>query len=252
MRVELNIVSHNALWFQGVPFEPEEPDGPLPAIVSGLAALYGRYRPDVLCLQEVQSEGAFAAARASLRLEGSYCPGCTHRQYGGAVFWRGGSLVADARMASAPPQRMWQCVAMGGNGSTVRVCNLHLASARQLGEDAATCSRLDDLRGLLEHRLHPHVLAGDFNEGPQGATTGFLMQHGYLDTAMLTGHRAQSTGIGKDRSDQIWVHESLADGVAEFEVLSWQDLVTDAPGKEYLSDHLPLHVRLAFDAPAAP
>ncbi len=242
--MQLTILSHNAFWFQGAPYEPPLPGAARAEIAERLAALYRRMPPDVVCLQEVQDKAAFEMIKRLLDMEGVYCSGAEHPQYGGAVFWRSGRPGLNAFAAGLHPQRMWQVAETNGRLPACSIANVHLASWRQLGEEAAACSRIDDLNGLLQTVPRPLVIAGDFNEGPQGTATAFLMQHGYLDTAVLTGQEIASTGVNKDRSDQVWVHESIADRVTSLVFGSWDDLDARALGLKSLSDHLPLWTTL--------
>ncbi|HOE65492.1 MAG TPA: hypothetical protein PLO62_03110 [Candidatus Hydrogenedentes bacterium] len=240
----LTVLSHNVFWFQGAPYAPEMPGMPAPEVLEGLLYVYRAFSPDVVCLQEIQSEDVFERVGEALGMDGAFCPGCVHDQYGGGLYWRSGRLLADGRAAAAPPQRMWQIAEVQADGGVWTLANVHLASARQLGPNAATCSRIEDLEGLLRAGERPHVIAGDFNEGPLGAASSYLMQRGYLDTALLTGHEVESTGVGKDRSDQIWLDEPAAQWIAGFQIVPWARLVFLQDGKRWLSDHVPLVVQL--------
>jgi len=241
----LTIVSHNAFWFQGHPFETDAPKDPTPGVVDGLVALYRSKNPDVVCLQEIQSEYTFRCVRDALGMSGSYCPGGHYSQYGGATLWRRGRLVADIRSESRLPQRMWQITSVARHrGEPLTIANVHLASARHLGEDGAGPSRIQDLEQLLRQKSRPMIIAGDFNEAPDGSVSEYLSAQGYIDTAPLTGHPDISTGINKDRSDQIWIQESLKDQVLAFGIFDRDDLKTDLDEKELLSDHQPLWMKL--------
>lgn len=208
-------------------------------------ALYRSCGADILCLQEVQDDRTFHAVQDSIGLEGAYCPGRQYPQYGGAIFWRRGRLVADSLATASPVQRMWQIAeCTSDNGVAVTVCNVHLASAKQLGKPAAAGSRVRDIEQVVLSAGRPLVIAGDLNEVPGGTATACLVAQGYLDVAVLANQAIESTGLGKKRSDQVWIHESLRTWVNGFEVIGWERLRTRAPGKEWLSDHLPLLLTL--------
>ncbi|MBI5090827.1 MAG: endonuclease/exonuclease/phosphatase family protein [Candidatus Hydrogenedentes bacterium] len=244
----ITIVSHNAFWFQGHPFETDAPEDPVSEIVAGLEGLYRSKTPDVICLQEIQSEFAFRCAREALDMDGAYCPGGHYSQYGGATLWRRGKLIVDIRSVNRLPQRMWQITAVARHGAEpLTVANVHLASARHLGEDGAAPSRIQDLEQMLTQKVRPLVVAGDFNEAPDGGASEYMASQGYVDTAPLTSHPEISTGINKARSDQIWVHRSLREHVEEFGVIAREELKTTAAGKELLSDHQPLWLRLKLN-----
>jgi endonuclease/exonuclease/phosphatase family metal-dependent hydrolase len=241
----LTIVSHNAFWFQGHPFETDAPQDPVPGIVEGLVTLYRSKNPDVICLQEIQSEYAFRRVREALGMAGAYCPGGHYSQYGGATLWRRGRVVVDIRSVSPLPQRMWQITSVARHGTgPLTIANIHLASARHLGEGGAAPSRIQDLEQMLTQKTRPIVVAGDFNEAPDGGVSEYLSSQGYVDTAPLTDHPDISTGINKARSDQIWIQEDAQDQVREFGIFARETLQTDLPGKELLSDHQPLWVKL--------
>ena len=229
---QLTIVSHNAFWFQGHPFETDAPGDPLDGIVEGLVALYRAKAPDVICLQEIQSEFAFRRIREALGMSGAYCPGGHFSQYGGATFWRRGRVVADIRSVSRLPQRMWQITSIARHGTEpLTIANIHLASARHLGEGGAAPSRIQDLEQLLSQKARPVVVAGDFNEAPDGGVSEYLSAQGYVDTAPLTSHPDISTGINKARSDQIWIQDGAQDQVREFGIFAREALATALPAR---------------------
>lgn len=241
----ITIVSHNAFWFQGHPFETDAPEDPVADIVAPLVELYRTKSPDVICLQEIQSEYAFRRIRDALGMAGSYCPGGHYCQYGGATFWMRGKPIVDIRSVNRLPQRMWQITSVARHGlDPLTIANIHLASARHLGEHGAAPSRIQDMEQMLNQKVHPLVIAGDFNEAPDGGVSEFLSAQGYVDTAPLTGHPDISTGINKARSDQIWVHDAIRDRVMKFGIFPRAKLQTNAPGKELLSDHQPLWLTL--------
>jgi endonuclease/exonuclease/phosphatase family metal-dependent hydrolase len=244
----LRIVTHNAFWFQGVPFEPDRPGPPADGVVSGLVEIYRALRPDVLALQEVQDPHSFALLAEALAMPGRYCPGGELPHYGGAAFHRGGRYAGDWRSSPQRPQRMWQVVeAPGGAGPVVRVCHVHLPSSRQLG-GAAGWRRLEDLRAALGHGGAAGVVVGDFNEPPGGRVGDHLAEAGYLDAAAVAGAPDQPTALGGGRGDQVWIHHTLRDRLAEYGVVAKERLEAPCAGKAYLSDHLPVWIDLAAEA----
>ena len=240
----LSIVSHNAFWFQGYPFEGNQPGEPDLGVLGTLIALYEGHEPDVLCLQEVQDAAVTNRIENAMQLEGHHTPAAVHPQYGGGIFWRRGRLAMDS---SDSPKvcRMWQVLELPRpEGPAVRIANVHLTSDKMADAGEAGSIRLDEIEALLNAGPSPQVIAGDFNEGPDGAVADFLEGRGYNDVAEVTGYEIESTGAGKPRSDQIWIAAGLEDSIDHFEYGTWVKLETKIPGKRFLSDHLPLFLRL--------
>jgi len=247
--MRIRILCHNVFWFQGVPFAADRPKGPNRTVLASLVERYRAVEPDVVCLQEIQSEEAFRLVARALSMAGDYCPGVALAQYGGAVLRREGKRVADARSVSGIiSQRMWQMVDVpSGAGGSLRLCNVHLPSGRQVGKDAASLLRREELSVVLSHAKPPHLILGDFNEQPGGPLSEYLSERGYHDAALLADRPAQPTALGGGRGDYIWVHETVLDAVAEYCVMPRESLATAIPGKTFLSDHLPLWIALAAD-----
>ena len=161
----LKILSHNVFWFQGASFLTDKPGEPVTEILSSLAELYDTLRPDIICLQEIQSEITFHLVAAELGMAGAYCPGATFVQYGGAAFWKyRGTCVVDSQSSAEVPQRMWQIIEVPvGDAEKLNVCNIHLPSARQLGQEASVKQRLKEISNVLRQDACPMVVVGDFN-----------------------------------------------------------------------------------------
>jgi endonuclease/exonuclease/phosphatase family metal-dependent hydrolase len=253
------IISHNVFWFQGVPFGTDRPGEPVDPITRALADRYRSMAPDVLCLQEVQSRSAAERMGAHLNMDVEYCRGVQHAQYGGAILHRGGRLVVDASASAISPQRMWQIIDFSPDDSPpVRICNLHMPSGRQLGPEASAARRLEEITDMLANHaasITEHagigdaggrlVIAGDFNERPDGALGALLSERGFVDAALVAGHSHLPTSLGGSRGDQIWVGRDLADGIDGYAVAGVAEMVAPVEsGKEYTSDHMPLAVTL--------
>lgn len=242
---KLRILSHNAFWFQGAGFETDRPGPPNRPVLSALTEIYLRLKADVLALQEIQDSRTSERLARALRMSGRHCPGGELAQYGGATFWREGRFVADSRSSPTPVQRVWQMIeARSGSGAAVRICNVHLPSSRQLGEQSARRRRIRELQTVLDRPDAPAVILGDFNEQPGGPVGECLSRRGYLDAAVLTGRNDRPTSLGGARGDQVWIHNSLRDGLCEYAVLEAELLDAPASRGEALSDHLPLWVTL--------
>ncbi len=237
----MRVVTHNAFWFQGKPYEGDQPGPPDPGIVSELANVYRALAPDVLCLQEVHERSVVDQLCAVLEMEGQQADGAILTQYGGAILWREGRLCADNRRPT--PQRIRMGVTVpssDGKGDTI--WNVHLPSSRQLGREAAAQVRLAELEPLV--RECPDVIAGDFNERPGGELDGFMARHGYHDAAVLAGAPEFVSAIRMRRVDRIWVHQRNVSRVSGYGVVPDAELTSSAPGKVWLSDHVPLWIDL--------
>ncbi len=242
----LRLVSHNVFWGQGAPFDTDQPGPVRSDIVNQLTELLLESNPDVLCLQEVQSASTFSSWSATMEAPGVYCPGLELVQYGGAILSKLSSAVTDATSAVARPQRMWQLVEFPFGASSVRIANVHLPSARQVGQAQAAKDRVSELTIILSHR--PSVVVGDFNEQPGGGVDELMGSAGFLDAAVVTGSGDLPTSLGGGRGDRVWVHESLVGSLIEYGVLGKSELATDLDMTDYLSDHLPLWIVLDSDA----
>ncbi len=255
----VRIVSHNAFWFQAAPYLGVEPGPPDDAVLWRLADLYTALAPDVLCVQEVQDERTFKALRAAMDMDGRYCPGGELPQYGGAILWRrgpGGSSgppeYADWRgkARAAPgnrsmpvPQRMWQVLRTSWAGGLC-VANVHLPSARQLTAPEAKRRRLAELTRVLGRDPRPNVIAGDLNEQPGGPVGELLQSCGYRDAAVVAGQADLPTNVGGGRGDYIWLSNDVDASLLDYSATAEGGFAAGRPGKQYLSDHLPLRVSL--------
>ena len=237
------LLSHNAFWFQGVPFATDSPPERAKETLSRLCVLYRSADPDVVCLQEIQSRETFEAASERLDMPGCYCRGKDLPQYGGAVFWRAGCgrEIHNAHRSAGRTQRMWQTVEVSGNDRRLRICNVHLPSGRQLGPERAARQRLAEIEASVRScEAGPDLVVGDFNEQPGGAVGECLENHGYADAAVLSGSAGMSTSIGGGRGDYIWVNSAVRDRSPSYEVAEKSALACCGSGIQYLSDHLPL------------
>ena len=238
-------MTHNVLWFQGYPYEDPQPGVPHSEVIDALSEVYRRHDPALLCLQEVPNPLALGQLAARLAMKGVFCPATRQAPYSGGVLWGGDAeVVRSSGLNGTAPVRFWQVVALSRTDSPLYVANVHLASGRHMTPEEAECSRVADLHGLLESGPAPHVIAGDFNEAPGGPAAAYLYARGYEDAALLLGYDLPSTGIGKARSDQIWLHESVRDRALGFGALAWNELCAAIPGVELLSDHLLLWLEI--------
>ena len=73
--IEFNILSHNVFWFQGFPSPVDRPPELDVEVLRLLCAMYQDLNPDVICLQEIQSEHVFHEVCGRLGMTGFYCEG---------------------------------------------------------------------------------------------------------------------------------------------------------------------------------
>ncbi len=238
------IVSHNACWFQGFPYAALDPDAAHPEVLDRLTAIYRSHRPHVVCVQEVQHARMAELVAGVLELDARYSPGGHYPLYGCSTFAAQVDVIAEGQASALPPQRAWHICRAVDEGMSLTIANVHLTSDRFLSKAEAARARLDDLTALLQHKDGPDVICGDFNEGPRDEAATLLERQGYVDAAIATDASLPSTGVGKKRSDQIWVRAELETSIAEFGAGSWESMAFDAPGKNVLSDHLPLWIVL--------
>jgi endonuclease/exonuclease/phosphatase family metal-dependent hydrolase len=244
----LALLSHNAYWFQGHPFEGTSPGAPDPRVLAALARIYRRLAPALVCLQEVQSDAAFHAVAEAMGADGSYRPGGALPQYGVASLWGIDGCRPLPVTRRTRPQRQWQALELPSpdGGDPITVCNCHLPSARQLPKDAAARRRIAEMTDVLDAAT-PHVVLGDLNEPPGGPVGRLMSDRGYHDAAVLTGRHERPTSLGPKRGDYIWVHDAIRHRLAEYGVLPRCALAAAEAGKLYLSDHLPLWIRLTTE-----
>ena len=242
----MRILSHNVYWFQGVPFDTDQPGAPNTDILGRLTACYAKIEPDVLCFQELQSVEAFDALKGALGMDGVYRAGGILTQYGGGVFYTDGAPFMDNSLAQVPAQRVWQIVEVQMDGESFKVGNVHLPSSRQLGQEAAALKRVAEIDEVLECK--PDVVVGDWNELPGGPLTDRMTEAGYVDAAVAAGHGDVSSSIGDKRGDQIWILASHRDRLSGYGAVSVDDFAADGvEGKTHLSDHLPIWIDLGVD-----
>ncbi len=189
----------------------------------------------------------FGAVSECLGLPGEYCPGSTLAQYGGAVFWSlpDGRAVLDSRSCAVATQRMWQVIEVDVGGQSLRICNIHLPSGRQLGQEQAALQRVAELDAMLRSCVPgPDIIVGDFNEKPDGPIGSFLARHGFVDAAVVAQRADGPTSIRGRRGDYIWLRRELAGRILAYGVTAKEDFSCEDMGKEFLSDHLPLWINL--------
>jgi endonuclease/exonuclease/phosphatase family metal-dependent hydrolase len=239
------VLSHNACWFQGFPYEGLDPDAPHPEVLDRLVALYTSLDPHVVCIQEVQHTGMADQLSEQLGMAAHHTPGGEYPVYGCATFAPAMEPLVDGAQSNPAPHRAWQICTIPNGDETLTIANLHLTSDRFIGKAAADRQRIEDLQSMLAHKIIIDVICGDFNEGPRETAAILLEGNGFTDAAVATAYDLPSTGVNKSRSDQIWVRDALVPHIAAFGAAEWESLRFDAPGKNVLSDHLPLWLELS-------
>ena len=249
MMKNLRLLCHNVFWFQGYLFKTDQPLVPNQTIIVKLCELYRTVAPDVICLQEIQNVETFEKVAEVLQMDGKWCPGIDLPQYGGAMLWRkslNGDIGRDARTAKLRTQRMWQMLRIDIGQQIIRICNVHLPSSRQLGEEMAAIHRINELKEAAnDGEIPPEIVAGDMNEWPGNAVTATMQLCGYSDLAVLAGCGKQPSNIGVNRGDYIWSNRFFTDKFVSYGVITKEQLACSGfaglpAEKTYLSDHLPI------------
>jgi len=238
------IVSHNAYWFQGVPFEGTNPGSPAPAIFAGLIEVYRSLQPDLLCLQEVQSAEVAEQLADALGMHAFHTPGKVRTQYGVASLTSRTAGVADWQAHGKCVDRAWQliCVEVAPR-TTLTVANVHLPSGRQTSPEQTRRLQRAELLDVIG--FEPDVLCGDLNDSPGGIVTETMQASGYVDAACLRRRENLPSNIAGWRGDYIWVHGRDANSVIEYGAFAGDFRPAEATGKTFLSDHLPIWIDLA-------
>ena len=239
----MRILSLNAFWFQGVPFEGTDPPAPRPHVVSRVAAALRPLTPDVLCLQEIQSSDALRPVKAEFPelAHQAYSTGAVFPQYGVAVLSRRPTaLISSTERLVPPPQRAFQVSWV----NALTIAHIHLPSGRQEGVEQAARLRVAELRRILEAAPGIDVWAGDVNEPPGGGVDGFWAENGFVDAAEFTGQDHHPTAAsGQNRGDRIAVRRALTERLIAYGVMPVRMFL--GPEGRPLSDHLPLWIDLS-------
>jgi len=243
-RQSLRIACNNAFWFQGVPFEPDEPGPPVAEIFDALVERYRSLRADLLCLQEVQSPEVAEMLGAAVGMPARYCPGRVRSQYGVATLTALAVSVEDWRNRDVSVDRAWQVVTLQeGPFTGLRVANVHLPSGRQTGPEETVLLKKTELGDVLS--LKPDVVCGDMNEQPGGLVCRIMHDAGYLDAAEAMGRADLVTNIAGRRGDFIFVRSDGRFILRAYGVVDRDRWTGPTGSKAFLSDHLPLWIDLA-------
>ena len=248
----MRILSHNVFWFQGVPFAGDSPGPPRGRVVDALGGIYHSLRPDVLCLQEIQSKEAFQAIAQRMEMRGIYRPGSLYPQYGCAVLVREGLELALLEAETLPTESPQRCHLLtrihpvADSGKSWILANVHLPSGRQVGPEAAKAIRAGEVAQTL--RWKPLIMLGDFNETPGGGTDALLQDHGYEEPCSEQAGEMIPSTLGGRRIDRFWIQQTARNGmfsrISDLQALETNRMrVADGPVSAW-SDHLPIWVDL--------
>ena len=236
------LLCHNVFWFQGSSFESDQPPEAKADILESVCLLYESLRPDVICLQEIQTRQVFDLLSLRLDMEGIWSPGQNLPQYGGAVLWKPGIGRLHQTSLSSPSkaQRVWQIVDVELPHISLRIANAHLPSSRQLGSERSAIQRTEEMKEILQRapEQKPDIIAGDFNEWPGSAVSLILHKEAYQDLAALTGQGSAPTNLGTQRGDYIWAGARLTKKTPKYGVIPKAAIAIQGKKDEYLSDHL--------------
>jgi endonuclease/exonuclease/phosphatase family metal-dependent hydrolase len=241
-QAKVRLLSHNIFWFQGHPFESDQPLAPRAEIMDRLAKLYVENNIDILCLQEVQSADAaksFAEKLGDLGKHYLYTPGGRLPQYGGAIFSRWPLQPLPIAEAGYQPERiLLGATVQLPDGRSLRVANLHLPSNRQLGVRGGEVRLSEAAKAAGK----ADVIVGDFNMAPPE----YLRTHGYLDVADACGANNLVTQLYNYRGDQVWLAKNMKERLRGYIFIPREKLnITHKESdKTLLSDHWPVGLLL--------
>jgi len=245
-KLAVKIISHNVYWFQGHPFSESCPGAPNQEILRRLCTLYREKEAAILCLQEIQSEDVAMAVAAEMQMDVLYTPGAIHAQYGSMIAT---SLRSPFRLPNGAPtilERSLVAARVPLPSGTLGVTSIHLTSGRQTSPAEAKAARVREISEFLtSHGVETDILAGDFNEDPDGEVAGLLRARGFVDTASVFGKASIGASVsGTRRRDLIWVKAKWQSRLLDYGVVQEELAVSDLKGKSFLSDHRPVWITL--------
>jgi endonuclease/exonuclease/phosphatase family metal-dependent hydrolase len=233
----LCIISHNVFWFQGVPFATDTPPAPRSEIAGQLCLLYKKICPDVLCLQEIQSEATARMVAEILEMEYLFCAGGGLAQYGNAVFSRWPMEEMPLQQSILPDRTLLRVTIYPKESQAISLVNVHLPSNRQRGAEGGQRRRLEELSGVLDQA---DILLGDFNELPDGRCASLLTRAEYVDAAQACSAGASPSTLGEKRGDHIWIAKDKINLLQGYFFIPKEQLALCGTEKTFLSDHLPV------------
>lgn len=242
------ILSHNVYWFQGCPFIGDRPGPPNGKVFEELCGLYQQASAAILCLQEVQCEQTALSVSRAMKMDVTYTPGNISRPYGSLIATNLGSITHDEDLSPSRFERSFSVAEIAVCSSTLKVGCVHLTSGRQTGASGAPAVRRAEITEFLEtHGSTTDVLAGDFNENPDGDVAKILKDSGFLDSATLFGMESIATTVhSPNRRDIIWIKEHLRERILDYGVMREEIMLSNGQKMNSLSDHCPLWISLSF------
>lgn len=200
--------------------------------------------PDVLCVQEAPRFGRWRARRADLARRCGMYVAAGERTGGLAIFTalRAAVVRAEYHLLSRVPRLHRRALAVAvldvaGAGPLIAVStHLDLDESARL-RHAAEIEAI--LAGVRRRHAAPLVLAGDLNEGPQGAAWRRL-RDGLTDAA---GPDTYPAGAPRRRIDAIFASAPLRVRGSGVSVLPVRDIVR-------ASDHRPVLADLDYGSPS--
>jgi endonuclease/exonuclease/phosphatase family metal-dependent hydrolase len=254
----LTIISHNAFWMQGVPFEGKNPVGVTAGVIDVLVELYRAQRPDLICLQEIHTPQVAGQIADALEMRVHHTPGDRQPAYGGAVLWRPDAAVSvrDHRdRGDLSCFRVWQQITWAGRDRSLRLTNVHLPSRAAVNRQPVAHIQQDELRQQLASGFDSQVILGDFNAAPDSETAAVLRQAGYCDSAVLAGKTDLPSSAGGKRVDQAWLAGQFTARLRHYDVIDLRNETwrPRCDHKTQASDHFPLRlvVEPATEPPAS-
>lgn len=242
----IKILSQNIFWFQGVPFESDQPGDANSSVINKLVEIYQPLDIQLFCFQEIQSQKTVDSLIKALTFKGVYTSGNQMSQYGGSALSQ--FHLKPIQTQEFKFDRLCQLFTFSHNETHLKVANVHLPSNRHLGPEGSRKKKLEEMGSLLSAHQDIDIVCGDFNDYHDSEIYCFMMESGFTDSAKFFNMDDQSTSISEKfkRGDFIWIKSNLEKNMKHYEVIPKNNLVPVGINKEYLSDHLPVILTMEF------
>ncbi|PCJ59258.1 MAG: hypothetical protein COA79_11200 [Planctomycetota bacterium] len=243
---QFKLLSQNVFWYQGVPFESDQPQNANQKILKYLSEIYLSENIDLYCFQEIQSQETVNSLKSLLSIEGVYTPGNQLRQYGGGVLSK--NIIESIESNDLNFDRLIQISNISFQETQLKISNLHLPSNRHLGVEGSKKKKINEMTALLLSHSDLDIICGDFNDYEGSEIYSFMSKNGYFDSADILNKKHLTTGITekKKRGDFIWINSELKNNIVNYEVIPKEKLIPSGINKTFLSDHLPVIITLEF------
>ncbi len=236
----LILLSQNVYWFQGHPSENDMQEPVHEQAYYANLGLFKTLNPDVMVLQEIQSDSVAKRLAQDLEMEYFYQEGVELKRYGGAFLFKNHLNCQIKKTENYPFQRLHQLILLGD----FLISNVHLPSTRQLTSQEACAKRLAEMAFVVSQK--PDLICGDFNETEKGQVYAFLTESGYTDTVLKNSYNnVATTTIKGRRGDFVFVKNERIHDLEDFRVIDLNDKKIYTPKEIFISDHFPTLIKIS-------